>query len=375
MAMPMHTLRILATLLAGLLALVPAHAQDVRLKDLGRFLGWRDNALTGYGLVTGLAGTGDSALNRPSRQALANLLGRMDLAVDADDLESRNVAAVMVTATLPPAAYVGDRLDVTVTSVGDARSLAGGHLVLTSLQGPDRRIYALAQGPLTVGGYRFDAEGNRSVKNHPTTGLVPQGGTVERAVAPDLGADARELVFVLRQPDPGTADRVAEALAVELGIDVRADAAGAVRIPVAEGERGHLNRLIARVEGVRVRPDRQARVVVNERTGTVVAGGDVRVSSATIAQGDLKVQVTTEVSASQPGQIVLAGPGVRSLAITNTRLATAEAMPTTTAVLPDTTVADLVQALARLRVPTRELIAILQALRAAGALHAELLVQ
>jgi len=367
--------RLFAAALLAAASVAPAAAQDVRLKDLGRFLGWRDNALTGYGLVTGLAGTGDSSHNRPSRQALANLLARMDLAVSPEELESRNVAAVMVTATLPPAAFVGDRLDIAVTSIGDARSLAGGHLVLTSLQGPDRRIYALAQGPLTVGGYRFDAEGNQALKNHPTAGRVPQGATVERAVAADITGPGNELVFVLRQPDVTTADRIADAVAAELGLPVFAEGPAAVRIAVPQDQRTALNRLIARVERVRITPDQQARVVVNEKTGTVVAGGDVRVSAATIAQGDLKVQVTAEVSASQPGYIGISGAGVRSLAITNTRLAAAEGQAPAVAVFPNTTVGDLVQALAKLRVSTRDLIAILQALRTAGALHAELVVQ
>jgi len=246
---------------------------------------------------------------------------------------------------------------------------------MTPLQGPDRKAYALAQGPLTVGGYRFDAEGNRAMKNHPTAGLVPQGATVERAVTAELATSSGELVFVLRQSDVTTAERVAQAVADELGLPVRADGPASVRIAVPEAERAQLNSLIARVERVRITPDQAARVVVNERTGTVVAGGDVRVSAVTISQGDLKVQVTAEVSASQPGQIVIAGPAVRSLAITNTRLSAGESGQSTTAVFPNTTVADLVQALTRLRVGTRDLIAILQALRSAGALHAELLVQ
>lgn len=368
--------RFVAVLALGWLVALPVGAQEVRLKDMGRFLGWRDNMLTGYGIVTGLAGTGDSSRNRPSRQALANVLGQFDLQVGTDELESRNVAAVIVTATLPASAYVGDKLDVSVTSVGDARSLAGGALVMTPLYGPDKAVYALAQGSVTVGGYRYDANGNLAQKNHTTAGVVSEGGTVEVAVKPDLGAAANELVFVLKNPDVTTAERVADKINEGLGAHVAvADGAAAVRIKTDPAQSGSLNRFMSRIEGLKVTPDRHATVVVNEKTGTVVAGGDVKVSTVAISHGDLKVAVTAEVSASQPGLIGVTGSGVRSLVITNTRLSASEGNGAGTAVFPNTTVADLVQALARMRVSTRDMIAILQAVKTAGALHAELIVQ
>lgn len=368
----------LLLLLTTVVALVQsAQGQEVRLKDLGRFLGWRDNMLTGYGIVTGLAGTGDSSHSRPSRQALANVLGQFELAVNPDELESRNVAAVIVTASLPASAYVGDKLDVTVTSVGDARSLAGGSLVMTPLYGPDRAVYALAQGQVTVGGYRFDANGNLAQKNHTTAGQVSGGGTVEVAVKPDLASTNKELVFVLKNPDSTTAERVAEKINQGLNTPVAsADGAAAVTIRVEPHQSAQLNRLLARIENLKVTPDRHATVVVNEKTGTVVAGGDVKVSSVSISQGDLKVAVATDNTASQPGLVGIAGNGVRSLVVTNTRLSTSESSHGAAAVaLPNTTVGDLVQALGKLRVSTRDMIAILQAIKTAGALHAELIVQ
>lgn len=370
-----HLTNIAALFLCVMLAF-PAPAQEVRLKDLGRFLGWRDNMLTGYGIVTGLAGTGDSSHSRASRQALANVLGQFDLAVTADELESRNVAAVMVTATLPPSSYVGDKLDIAVTSVGDARSLAGGALVMTSLQGPDRLVYALAQGPVTVGGYRYDANGNLALKNHPTAGVVTAGGTVELAVKPDLAATGHELVFILKNPDATTAERVAEKINEGLGSSsAAAEGAASVRIRFDATQAASLNRFMSRIETLRITPDQHATVVVNEKTGTVVAGGDVKVSSVAISHGDLRVAVTEEISASQPGLVGVTGAGVRSLLVTNTRLSASEASGNGTAAFPHTTVADLVQALAKMHVSTRDMIAILQAVKTAGALHAELIVQ
>ena len=362
-------------ILAGLLC-QPTMAQEVRLKDIGRFLGWRDNMLTGYGIVTGLAGTGDSSHNRSSRQALANVLGQFDMAVGADDLESRNVAAVIVTATLPASSYVGDKMDISVTSVGDARSLAGGALVMTPLYGPDRTVYALAQGPVTVGGYRYDSNGNLALKNHPTAGQVTEGATVELAVKPDIAAVAGELVYVLKNPDVTTAERVAEKINEGLGAAVaQTDGAGAVRIKVDATQSASLNRFLSRIETLKVTPDRHATVVVNEKTGTVVAGGDVRVSTVVISHGDLKVAVTSEQVGSQPSQIGVSGPGVRSMVVTNTQLKASEGHGVGSVVFPNTTVADLVQALAKMRVSTRDMIAILQAVKTAGALHAELIVQ
>lgn len=366
----------IAAVAIGLMLVPFAGAQEVRLKDMGRFLGWRDNMLTGYGIVTGLAGTGDSGRNRPARQALANVLGQFDLSVGVDDLESRNVAAVIVTATLPASAFVGDKLDVAVTSVGDARSLAGGSLVMTPLYGPDRSVYALAQGPVMVGGYRHDANGNLAQKNHPTAGQVTEGGTVELAVRPNLAVAGADLVFILKNPDVTTAERIADKINAGLGANAAvADGAASVRITPDPTQFASLNRFMSRIEMLKVTPDRHATVVVNEKTGTVVAGGDVKVSAIAISHGDIRVAVTADLSASQPGVIGVAGSGVRSLVVTNTRLTASEGSGMGTAVFPNTTVADLVQALAKMRVSTRDMIAILQAIKTAGALHAELIVQ
>jgi len=369
-----RTARILAGLLCLLLVQV-SFANEVRLKDLGRFLGWRDNMLVGYGIVTGLAGSGDSPRSRVTRQALANVLSNMGMVIPQDQMSSRNVAAVMITATLPPSANVGDKIDVMVTSISDARSLAGGSLLMSSLMGPDRQTYVLAQGPISVGGYRFDANQNTQQKNHPTVGILPAGGTVESPVRADLLTQDGFLVFVLKDPDVTTAERIARRINAEYAIPVAAtrDAAAIqIRPP---GDWSNPNEFVARIEGLKIAPDQRARVVINERTGTVVAGSDVQVSPAVIAQGDIKVSITTEVAASQPSFVGRAGRDVQSLVISNTTLAVSENPGDTVMRFSHTTVADLVQGLSKLRVSTRDMIAILQALKAAGALHADLMIQ
>ncbi|HYF23053.1 MAG TPA: flagellar basal body P-ring protein FlgI [Caulobacteraceae bacterium] len=349
-----------------------ASAQEVRVKDLGRFDGWRENALVGYGVVTGLSGSGDSPRNAATRQALSNVLGRLGAEVSPEQVQSRNVAVVMVSATLPASANVGDRLDVTVSSVGDARSLVGGTLLMTPLLGPDRKPYALAQGPLAVGGFRFDADVNREQKNHPTTALLPGGATVETAVRSQVLKDPGRLTFLLKEADFTTAGRVADGINAAFGQTLASvEDADAVSIR-ADGDRAGAYRLIAAIENVVVRPDQSARVVVNERSGTVVAGAGVRISSVVISQGDIKVSVSVENQASQPyGGF---GPGVRSLVVSNTKLAVSDSADAV-ATFPNTTVTDLVEGLRRVRIDTRGVISILQALKAAGALHADIIVQ
>lgn len=352
-----------------------ADASDVRLKDVGRFLGWRDNALVGYGIVTGLAGSGDSPSNALTKQALSNVLGRLGSNVPPDLLESRNVAAVIVTATLPPTAKIGDRIDVTATSIGDARSLVGGMLLMTPLMGADQRPYALAQGALVVGGYSFEDNGNLRQKNYPTTGVCAGGATVEAPVDAELVGTDGKLTFILKNPDFTTAERAAEKLNQTLGAGVAA-AKGADTVAIDTHLAGDdLSLLIARIENVTIAPDNLARVVINERSGTVVAGGGVQISSVVISQGDVKVSVDVDHQASQP--LVLGGnaPDVRSLIVTNSKLKVTDGSHDAMVRLPNTTVADLVKALNKAQVDTRRIIAVLQAVKAAGALHADIIVQ
>jgi len=363
--------------LAALLAVSAAALADpVRIKDLGKMSGWRDNALTGYGLVTGLAGTGDSTRNKATRQSIANMLSRFDMTLIADDVQSRNVAAVMVTASLPPFARAGDTLDVTITSIGDARSLVGGALILAPLKAADGRIYALAQGPVSVGGYRYDMNGNVVQKNHPTVASIPSGATVEQTVLADVTDGGRGLTFVLADPDVTTASRVAAAINSQLGqsLAVAQDAAGiAIRIP--EARQARLNDFMMAIENVTVEPDRRARVVINERTGTIVSGGDVRIARVAVSQGDLRVTIQTDNTVSQPFFYGEAGRGVRTALVSNSDIRVQEREGAGFLAAEGTTVADLVQSLARLKTNTRDIISILRAVKAAGALHAELVIQ
>jgi flagellar P-ring protein FlgI len=368
-------LRLLALTVIGVATAVtaaPSPAPDpVRVKDLGKVQGWRDNALIGYGLVTGLASTGDSPSNRSARQALSNVLSQFNQTVTPDQVQSRNVAVVMVTAALPAIAREGDTIDVTVTSAGDARSLVGGALLLTPLKAANGRVYALAQGPLAVGGYRYDANGNVVQKNHPTVGSVPGGATVEVGM-PGRSTNEQALVtFVLAQPDYTTADRVASAINRQFGAALaQARDASGIEIQVPEDQRARLVSFLARVENVSVEPDRRAMVVINERTGTVVSGGDVRISSVVVSYGDLRVSIATETSVSQPLAIGGVPSSIRTAAVTNSRMDVDERVGAGY-VAASNTVADLVQALNS----TRDVISILRAVKAAGALHAELVVQ
>jgi flagellar P-ring protein precursor FlgI len=381
LTLPFGALLCAAALCATVLC-VPAVAASapqgdtLRIKDIGKMSGWRENALTGYGLVTGLAGTGDSARNKTTRQSIANMLARFDLTIPADDVQSRNVAAVMVTAVLSPFARAGDAIDVTVTSIGDARSLVGGALMLAPLKGPDGKVYGLAQGPLSVGGYKYDMNGNVVQKNHPTVASIPGGATVEVDMHSEMRSERNTVTFVLAEPDYTTASRVAAAINARMGAQLAvAQDAGGVEIAVPDGRRARLADFMTDIENVMVEPDRRARVVINERTGTIVSGGDVRISRVAISQGDLRVSIVTDNSVSQPLLVRQVGPGVQSVPVSNSRVSVDERNETGYVAPTSTTVAELVQSLARLKTNTRDIIAILRGVKAAGALHADLIVQ
>ncbi|WP_420997930.1 flagellar basal body P-ring protein FlgI [Cupriavidus sp. 30B13] len=365
-----------AALLLGAVGAQAATEAPVRVKDLGKLHGWRENALVGYGVVTGLAGTGDAPTNRSTRQALANVFSQFNMTVAPEQVQSRNVAVVMVTASLPTFAREGDTVDVTVTSAGDARSLVGGTLLLTPMKAPNGRVYALAQGPLSVGGYRYDANGNVVQKNHPTVGSIPAGATVEVGVQANMVDERQNVTFVLAEPDYTTANRVANAINAQLGASLAEarDATG-IEISIPDALRAHPVGFYSRIENVTVEPDRRAKVVINERTGTVVTGGDVRIDKVAISHGDLKISIVSENMASQPLLVRQAGPGVRTAIVTNTRVDVDERNSPAFVAATNNTVADLVQSLAQMKTNTRDIISILRAVKAAGALHAELVVQ
>jgi len=351
------------------------NAQLVPLSTLGRFDGWRENSLIGYGLVTGLAGSGDTRQNEVTRQALRNVLSRLGTSISEDQISSRNVAVVIVTAKLPASANVGDRIDAAVSSIGDARSLAGGTLLMTPLLGPNGQPYALAQGALVTGGHNFENDLNSQQRNYPTSATLQGGATIERAVDASILRDDGSIRFLLNDPNFATARRIADAINMRFGGRI-AEARNADEVLIAySGNRADLTTFAAEVQSVTVEPERYARVVINERTGTVVAGGDVTISSVVISQGDIRVTVTGQRDASQPQFIDGFARDVRSLVITNTQMDVQQGANDAVVSFPNTTVADLVQGLARVHVNTRRMIAILQAIKAAGALHAELIVE
>lgn len=357
----------------------PAHAVvagGARIKDIARVQGNRSHALVGYGVVTGLAGTGDAPSNRATRQTLSNVLARFDLTLPPEAISSRNAAVVLVSANLQNFVRQGDAIDVTVTSMGDARSLVGGSLLLTPLKGPDNRTYVLAQGPLTVGGYRYEANGTVGQKNHPTVATIPGGGFVEVAPpAPDL-AQTDVFAVSLLEPDYTNAARIADAINVALGAGTalaRDPDAVDVRIPAAY--RNRFVELMRVIESLEIAPDFRARVVVNERTGTVVSGADVRIAQAAISYGDLRISIVTDNSVSQPTLLSRPGESVRTETFANSRIDLQEQGGGTLVTQPGGTIADLVEALGRLRISGRDVVSVLKALKAAGALHAELVVQ
>ena len=368
--------RLLTALLLAAAAAAPAAADTVRLKDIGKFAGWRDNALVGYGLVTGLAGTGDAPGNKATRQSIANVLAQFDVAVQPDDIMSRNAAAVMITARLPPVARAGDTLDVTVTSIGDARSLAGGNLLLAPLKGPNGKVYALSQGALFVGGYKYDLNGNVAQKNHPTVGSIPDGATVEVGVRANIVGADNSMTFTLADADFTTASRIAAAINQSFGMNLaKAEDAEGVRISVPEANRASIVDFVTRIERLDIVPDHRARVVVDERTGTVVSGGDVRIAKVVISHGDLKLSIVTDNTVSHPLLVRQTGPDVRTELVANSRIKVSEGNETGYVSASNNTVADLIQALTRIKTSTRDIISILRAVKAAGALHADLVIQ
>lgn len=355
----------------------PAAGDDsVRLKDLARIDGVRDNMLVGYGIVTGLSGTGDSSKSVATLQSIANALEQFGVNVTVSELSPRNVAGVMVVATLPAFARPGDKLEVNVSSVGDARSLAGGTLLMMPLYGPDKEVYALAQGPLAVGGYRFGLNGNIIQRNLPTSATISEGAIVERNVSAKI-LQSGQIDVLLADPDYTTASRVAAAVNANIGAQVaHAVDAGRIAVTVPGADQDGLVGFVARVEDTIVKPDQRARVVVNERTGTVVAGGDVRISAVTVTHGNLQVSIATDYLVSQPNGVYYgAGPQIGTAVVPQTRVQAQEDNINVVALPSGTSVADLVGALNRIKTNTRDVIAVLQSIKAAGALHAELILQ
>ena len=365
-------------ILAAVLAVIflAETASAARIKDLAKLHGVRSNQLIGYGLITGLNGTGDDMKKSLfTTQAIYNMMARNGISIDAAqmrNLKMKNIAAVMVTAQLPPFAKPGAAIDAQVSSVGDAASLAGGTLLMTPLRGADGEVYAIAQGPLTLGAFSFGGKAARAQKNHPTVGNIPGGALVENTVPVALGADG-SLVYQLNDADFTTATRIAEAIDGEYGVGTAfpGDSAS-VKVTIPAALRGNVVEFVASIENLDVKADTAAKVVVNERTGTIVMGRDVKLSTVAVSHGNLSLVIRDNKQAIQPNPF---GQG-ETTTVTSTDVTVQEEQGEL--MLLDmkegVSIGEIANALNAIGATPRDLIAIFQAIKAAGSMHGELII-
>ncbi len=351
-------------------------ARADRLRDIADVAGARENQLVGYGIVTGLAGTGDDASVPFAGQSTLSLLRRLGIQVDPKQLRLKNVAAVIVTATLPAFAKPGTKIDVTVSSIGNAKSLSGGTLIQSVLKGADQKTYAVAQGGVLVGGFEARGASGSSTKSGSTTaGRVPEGALVEREVLTTL-VEGGLLKWELRTPGFAVAQRIAEAIEKKLGPGTaKAPDGGVVVVKVPAAYDGKVVELVSVLEELDVTVVRRARVVINERTGTIVAGGDVRLSPAAVVHGSLTIVVKETPTASQPKAPVLGSAAGTTVVVPKSDVQVNEGNRNLAYVPGAATLADVATALGKLGLSPRELTSVLQALRGAGVLEAELVIQ
>jgi flagellar P-ring protein precursor FlgI len=345
-------------------------ALPARLRELATVEGVRDNQLLGYGLVVGLAGTGDRQQTVFSAQSLANILQRMGVTVSPTAMTVKNTAAVMVTGTLPAFAQPGMKIDVTVSSIGDAPNLQGGLLIMTPLKGADGQVYAVAQGAVLTGGFAAGGNGTTKVVNHPTVGRIPEGALIEK-LAPSVTPKS-EVTFQLKRMDFGTASLIAAAINKKYPDLVippaHADNGSVVKVNIPKDYENRQVEFIAQLQDVSVDPPRTSEIVVNERTGTIVMGKDVHVAPVAIMHGNLTVEVQTTYSVSQPAPF----SGGTTEVVPETQVKAAEDKTKNLVLKEGATVEDLVRGLNSIGSTPRDIIAILQDLRAAGALDADL---
>jgi flagellar P-ring protein precursor FlgI len=353
-----------------LLAVQPSLAAGTRLKELATIEGVRDNQLIGYGLVVGLAGTGDRRQTIFSAQTLANLLERMGVSVSPTAIQVANMAAVMVTATLPPFAQPGTKIDVTVAAIGDAKTLQGGLLLLAPLKGGDGQVYAVGQGSVVTGGFSAGAGGTEKTLNHPTAGRIMNGAIVEKA-SPSPKPDSK-IRLQLRQADFTTAARIAAAINKKFGSNgevlAHAENAALVAISAPTDYASRLVEFVSEMESLTVESDRLAKIVVNERTGTITMGKDVQVAAASILHGSLTVQIETSFAVSQPQPL----SNGQTQVVPQVAVGVKEEKARSLSLKNGATVEELVRALVAIGSTPRDIIAILQSLKATGSIEAEI---
>jgi len=344
-----------------------AFAEPSRLKDLVSLEGVRDNQLMGYGIVVGLAGTGDKQLTLFSTQSLTNMLKRMGVTVDPTLMQVRNMASVMVSANLPPFAQPGTRIDVTVSAIGDAKTLQGGVLLMTPLKAADGQVYAVAQGPVVTGAFVAGRGGNSQTVNHPTVGRTPEGAIVEKA--PPSVAPSSHIKLQLRQVDFTTAARVVEALNQHFASKIaQAESPAVVAVDLPDAFKNRAIEFVSELENISIEADRAAKVVINERTGTIVMGKEVRIRPVSIMHGALTVEVRTKLDVSQPEPL----SGGKTAVTPQVDVAAKEQKASNIILDKGATVEQLVRALQGIGSTPRDVIAILQNLKSAGALDASI---
>ncbi|MEN6412102.1 MAG: flagellar basal body P-ring protein FlgI [Veillonellales bacterium] len=353
-----------------MIALAAPASAGSRIKDIAKVQGVRSNQLVGYGLVVGLAGTGDGTKSVETIQTIANMLKNFGVSVSAvkmQQLQAKNVASVMVTAMLPPFVKPGDTIDITVSSMGDAKSLQGGTLLQTPLKAANGLVYAVAQGAVSTGGFVAGSGGSSQQKNFPTVGTTPNGAIVERDVPSQLNSGG-SINLALNQPDFTTASRICEVLNSQFGGVATARDPGTVNVVIPPDYSGDIVGFVAALEELPVTPDSIARVVINERTGTVVMGSNVTIDEVAVAQGGLSIKIGKTIEVSQPAPF-----SNGSTVVTGQTTVDVQEDKAHVVLLPATAnVGDVVNALNAIGATPRDIISILQAIKAAGALHADL---
>jgi flagellar P-ring protein precursor FlgI len=346
-------------------AIIPAYA--VRIKELGYLNGVRSNQLIGYGLLVGLNGTGDKSSTLFTNQSLANMLDSLGVKVDARSTKVNNVAAVMITANLPAFAKIGNKIDAVVSSLGDAKSIEGGVLMLSQLRAADGEIYAIAQGPVTVGGFLASGQGATVQKNHPTVGRIVNGVSIEREISYE-NAKTDSMIISLKYPDFTTARRIAERVNEVFRGAAFAKDGGTININLPADMKANPVKFISMVENIDVKPDILAKIVVDEKTGTIVIGENVKISTVAISHGNLSVQIKEDAKVSQP----LPFAKGETVVTPETAIKVEEERGRFYLMEGGITIKELVKALNSAGVSTRDVITILQTIKASGALHAEL---
>ena len=358
----------------ALLFFLTGSVEAARIKDLSGIKGVRSNQLIGFGLVIGLTKTGDSAVNVFfSIQAIASMLKKLGVTIPSariGQLQFKNIATVIVTANLPAFAKQGDNIDVTVSSLGDAKSLQGGTLLMTPLKGTDSNTYAVAQGPISIGGFSVQGAARGVQKNHLTVGRISNGALVEKEIKSNFNVKD-EIILALKKTDFTTASRITRAINNNMKDEVATMIDGrTVRVKIPKFFKNNASDLVTKIESIEVAPDTEAKVIIDERTGTVVMGENVRISSVAVAHGSLFIQIKEEPVASQPP--ALAPENAETVILPRTRISVGEGQDKLLVIPKSVSLGDVVQGLNSIGVTPRDLIAILQAIKASGALHAKL---